>query len=214
MKVLRFALVARLLLVVEKLLGEFMAEVNKIEIPNQSGEVVAELVVPEEWEQGTKPPRPGYLWISKFFVSPKDERVGVCLRDPAKKTYHYLEAQQNPFLELLRRPAHELSEDEFLSVHLMLEQVGWPGRFKRDYAKTVEFESTNVLEIQGLWLQENIRARGIIVDTTFDGDNFVQEAWFVAPPEVFDDFADEADQIFASLQWSQSAVKEAETASA
>lgn len=191
-----------------------MAEVNKIIIPNQDGKGIAEITVPEEWEEGTKPPRPGYLWISKFFISPKDEKAGICLRDPAKKTYHYLEAQQNPFLELLRRPAHDLTEEEFLSVHLMLEQVGWPGRFKRDYAKTVAFESTNVLEIQGMWLQENIRSRGIIVDTTFDSGNYVQEVWFVAPPEVFDDFQDDIDKAFASLKWTESEVKEAETASA
>ncbi len=182
-----------------------MSEVNKIEIPNQNGEIVAELTMPEDWETGIKPPRPGYLWISKFFTSHKDERVGVCLRDPAKKTYHYLETQKNPFLELLRRPPHELNDDEFLAVHLLLEQVGWPGRFKRDYAKTVGLDSGNVLEIQGLWVQENIKARGIIVDVTLDSGNFVQEVWFVAPPEVFEDFIEDAEQIFGSLKWSQNA---------
>ena len=191
-----------------------MTDLNKIIIPNQDGNKIAELSVPEEWETGTKPPRPGYLWIAKFFVSPKDERAGICLRDPAKKTYHYLDAQENPFLELLRRPAHELTEDEFQTVHLMLEQVGWPGRFKRDYAKTVSHDSTNVLEIQGIWIQENLKSRGMILDATFDSGNFVQEVWFVAPPEIFEDFQDEIDQTFASLTWIESEVKEAETASA
>lgn len=178
-----------------------MDEVNKIEIPNQYGTSIGELTIPEEWQRGTRPPRPGYLWISKFFVSPRDERVGVCLRDPAKKTFHYLSAQENPFLQLLRKPAHDLTEDEFLSVHLMLEQVGWPGRFKRDWAKTVHHEPSNVLEVQGIWLQENIKARGLILDTTFDSGNFVQEVWFVAPPEVFEEYVPDAERILSSFSW-------------
>lgn len=178
-----------------------MEQEHKITIPNQFGTPIAELAVPEDWNSGTKPPRPGYLWISKFYISDRDERVGVCLRDPAKKTYNYLSAQQNPLLQLLRRPAHELNEEEFLSVHLLLEQVGWPGRFRRDWARTVAHGETNVLEVQGLWLQENTKSRGLIVDTTFDSGNYVQEVWFVAPPELFDEYALEADRIFSSFEW-------------
>lgn len=54
-------------------------------------------------------------------------------------------------------------------------------------------------------MQENIKARGIIVDVTLDSGNYVQEVWFVAPPEVFDDFIDDAEQIFGSLKWTQNA---------
>ncbi|MBZ0185087.1 MAG: hypothetical protein K8F91_02470 [Candidatus Obscuribacterales bacterium] len=178
-----------------------MTEANIIEIPNQKGNPVAKLTLPEEWERGAKPPRPGYLWISKFFVSPRDERVGIGLRAPAKKTYHYLTAQENPFLSLLRRPGHELTEEEFLSVHLLLEQVGWPGRFKKDWAKTVSYDQGTVLRVQGLWTQESVYSQGMIFDTTNDSGNYVQEAWFVAPPELFEDYVEEAEAIFESVMF-------------
>jgi|GEM_PF-1485027 len=178
-----------------------MTDANFIDITNQHGAPMARLTLPEEWEPGAKPPRPGYLWISKFFVSPRDPRVGVGVRAPAKKTYHYLTARENPFLSLLRRPGHELSEEEFLGIHLLLEQVGWPGRFKKDWAKTVSYEHGTVLRVQGLWTQESVYSQGMLVDTSFDSGHHVQEVWFVAPPEVFHDYVEDAEAIFDSINF-------------
>ncbi len=174
---------------------------NVIKIPDHKGEPVAEILLPDGWARGTKPPRPGYLFVSKFLISDRDKRIGITLREPAKKTYHFMEPQQNLFLQLLRRPAHELSETEVMNIHLLLEQVAWPAKFKRDWAKTVLFAPRNVLMIQGVWVMERIKSRGLIIDTTFDMGNFVQEIWFVAPAEIFDLYSAEADRIFNSFRW-------------
>ncbi len=178
-----------------------MDESFTIEIPNQLGVPVAELTIPEDWQKGVKPPRPGYLFFSKFLVSPRNEKVGVCLRTPAKKTYGFLSAHENPFLQLLRKPPHDLTEDEFQSIHLVLDHVGWPAKFKRDWCKTVRFNPSNVLSVQGVWTPENIKARGIIADTTFDTGTFVQEIWFVAPPDLFEEYVPFAERIFQSFTW-------------
>lgn len=172
-----------------------------LQITNNLGQIVAELDLPDGWERGKIKQRPSYLLASKFFLSDRDERVAITLREPAKKTYHFLDVQQNEFLQLLRRPAHELSEQELLNIHLLLEQVAWPAKFKRDWARTTYFPPHNVLQIQGLWVQERIKSRAIILDTTFDSDNYVQEVWFVAPAEIFDVYAAECERIFSSFRW-------------
>ncbi len=172
-----------------------------IQIPNRQNQLVATITLPEDWIAGKKPARPAYLQMQKFFVSPRDERAGICLRSPGKKTYDYLSSQENPFLELLRKPPHPLSEQEFLGIQLLLEQASWPGRFSREQAKTTFFNPRNVLELQGLWIKENMMSRALILDTTYDTGNYVQEVWFISPPEKFHDFVWEIDQIFSSLTW-------------
>lgn len=172
-----------------------------IQIPNKQGQLVATLTLPEDWFTGTKPPRPAYLQMQKFFVSPRDERAGICLRTPGKKTYDFLSSQENPFLELLRKPPHALSEQEVQSIQLLLEQASWPARFARDQARTIFLNPRNALELQGLWINEKLKSRALILDTTYDTGNFVQEVWFISPPEKFHDFVWEIDQIFNSLTW-------------
>lgn len=179
----------------------FMEHTNVIAIPNHLGQIVAEIDLPDGWERGKKTHRPSYLLASRFFLSDRDERVAITLREPAKKTYHFMEPQHNHFLQMLRRPAHELSDDEMLTIHLLLEQAAWPAKFKRDWARTIFYPPHNILQIQGLWVQERIRSRAIILDTTFDSGNFVQEIWFVAPAEVFDVYAAECERIFSSFRW-------------
>jgi hypothetical protein len=174
---------------------------NIMQVNNNLGQVVAELDLPDGWEKGKKPHRPSYLLASKFYLSDRDERVAITLREPPKKTYHFVEPQQNEFLQLLRRPAHELSDAEMLNIHLLLEQVSWPAKFKRDWARTTYFPPHNVLQIQGLWVQERIKSRAIILDTTFDSDNYVQEIWFIAPAEIFEVYAAECERIFSSFRW-------------
>jgi hypothetical protein len=178
-----------------------MDDTDLLEIANQKGEVVAQVDLPDGWLRGKKPHRPSYLLASRFFLSDRDPRVAITLREPAKKTYHFMDAQQNLFLQLLRRPAHELSEQEILNIHLLLEQAAWPAKFKRDWARTTWLPPRNVLQLQGLWVQEKIKSRAIILDTTFDTGNFVQEIWFIAPAEVFDVYAAEAERIFSSFRW-------------
>ena len=181
--------------------GALMDYSNKLEIANHLNQIVAELDLPDGWERGKKPHRPSYLLASRFFLSDRDPRVAITLREPAKKTYDFMEPQHNHFLQLLRRPAHELGEDELLNIHLLLDQIAWPAKFKRDWARTTFYPPHNVLQIQGLWVQERIKSRAIILDTTFDSGNFVQEIWFVAPAEIFDVYAAECERIFSSFKW-------------
>ncbi|MDZ4832448.1 MAG: hypothetical protein SGJ27_01480 [Candidatus Melainabacteria bacterium] len=178
-----------------------MDQPNLLEITNNLNQVVAELDLPDGWEKGKKPTRPAYLMASRFLISYRDARVGLSLREPAKKTYDFMEPQHNHFLQLLRRPAHELSDDEMLTIALLLDQIGWPSKFKRDWARTIYSPPHNVLQIQGLWVQERIKSRAIILDTTFDSGNYVQEVWFIAPAEIFDIYASECERIFSSFRW-------------
>lgn len=178
-----------------------MDEPVKIDILNHKGIAVADLTVPELWERGKKPPRPGYLMASKFWVSPRDNRIGFTLREPAKKTYHFLTAQENPFLQLLRRPAHPLNPTEIANIHLILDQIAWPAKFQMDWAKTVQVYPSNVLQVQGVWLQENVKSRVMLIDTTFDTANLVQEVWFTGPPDRFEEYVPECDRLFGSLTW-------------
>lgn len=174
---------------------------NLLEIPNNLNQIVAEMDLPDGWDKGKKPHRPSYLMASRFLISDRDARVAITLREPAKKTYDFMEPQHNHFLQLLRRPGHELSDDEMLTIALLLDQVGWPSKFKRDWARTVFYPPHNVLQIQGLWVQERIKSRAIILDTTFDSGNYVQEIWFIAPAEIFDIYASECERIFSSFRW-------------
>lgn len=178
-----------------------METTNKIEIPNQYGQTVAEISLPDGWARGKKPPRPGYLFASKFYLSDRDARIGITLREPAKKTYQFVEPQHNEFLQLLRRPAHELGDQELLNIHLLLDQVQWPAKFKRDWARTVYIMPHNVLQIQGIWLNERLMSRAIILDTTFDQGNYVQEIWLTGPAEIWHVYAAEAERIISSFKW-------------
>ncbi|MBX9666805.1 MAG: hypothetical protein K2X93_04265 [Candidatus Obscuribacterales bacterium] len=178
-----------------------MDDSNKIDIHNQRGELVADLALPDGWERGQKPQRPSYLLASRFFLSDRDKRVAITLREPAKKTYDFMDPQQNHFLQMLRRPAHELSDTEMMNIHLLLEQAGWPAKFKRDWARTTFVPPHNILQLQGVWVAERIKSRAIILDTTFDTANYVQEVWFIAPTEIFDVYAAEAERIFSSFRW-------------
>jgi len=172
-----------------------------LQIHNNLGQVVAEMDLPDGWHRGKIPSRPSYLLASKFYISDRDQRIGITLREPPKKTYHFVEPQQNEFLSLLRRPAHEVGEQALLNISLLLEQVSWPAKFKRDWARTTYFPPHNVLQIQGTWVQERLKSRGLILDTTFDSDNYVQEVWFLAPAEIFDIYAAECERIFSSFRW-------------
>ncbi len=174
---------------------------NLLEIPNNYNQIVAELDLPDGWEKGKKPHRPSYLMASRFLINFRDPRVAITLREPAKKTYDFMEPQHNHFLQLLRRPGHDLSDDEMMTIALLLDQIGWPSKFKRDWARTTFFPPHNVLQIQGTWVQERIKSRAIILDTTFDSGNYVQEVWFIAPAEIFDIYAAECERIFSSFRW-------------
>ena len=169
---------------------------------------VAQFSLPDGWMSATAPDRPGYFWISRFYASPEQEGCGFYLRVPAKRTYFRRAATENPFLKLLSQPAHELDEEEFLAIHLLLEHVSWPARFQRDSAKTIYVEPFNVLEVEGTWLEQGLKARGIIMDTSRMSAAFVQEFWFVCDPARFEETRGMVDEVLGSIAWSQAVAQD------
>ena len=104
---------------------------------------------------------------------------------------------------VLDKPPHDLTAEELSEINLILRNQADAEYFELTDIRTEDLAGKRVLAVEGLWKESGNRSYGFILPDSEDG-LYVQEVYFCAPQEVYEEYAGAALQAFASIDWKQS----------
>lgn len=104
------------------------------------------------------------------------------------------------FLKVLSLPDHELSEEEFSSVDLVIRNASDPDYFLLSSSRTEEINGKRVLVVEGIWKKGGLVDLGLYIDSDKTG-SAVQEIHFEAPQSEYELFVDQAEKSLRTIVW-------------
>ena len=157
---------------------------------------IKSLELPKGWVRDSQPTDSGGRQIIRFH--PKGlPQVSVCtsvrhlqLSRPAAETFQVT----------LNSDFHPLIQDELDLLVEVLEEMADPVAFQITAASTGSLNDKRVLRISGRWLPSVEDTVSCIIDVRGDG-KIVQQLYYIAPAETFNDYLPAADKIFLSVKW-------------
>jgi hypothetical protein len=104
------------------------------------------------------------------------------------------------FLKVLSLPDHELTEEEFSSVDLVIRNASDPDFFLLSSSRTEEINGKRVLIVEGIWKKGGLVDMGIFIDSDKTG-SAVQEIHFEAPQSEYELFVGQAEKALKTIVW-------------
>lgn len=104
------------------------------------------------------------------------------------------------FLKVLSLPDHELTDQEFSSVDLVIRNASDPDFFLLSSSRTEELNGKRVLIVEGIWKKGGLVDLGVFIDSDKTG-SAVQEIHFEAPQSEYELFVDQAEKSLKSIVW-------------
>ena len=104
------------------------------------------------------------------------------------------------FLKVLSQPDHELSEEEFDSVDLVVRNASDPDFFLLSSSRTEEISGKRVLIVEGIWKKSDLVDLGLFIDSDKTG-SAVQEIHFEAPQSEYGLFVDQVEKSLKTIVW-------------
>ncbi|CAN5308227.1 hypothetical protein BH11CYA1_BH11CYA1_45870 [soil metagenome] len=103
------------------------------------------------------------------------------------------------FLAVLALPDHELSEEEFISVDLVVRNASDPEYFLLSSSRTETMNGKRVLLVEGIW-SSGIVDMAMFIDSDKTG-SAVQEVHYQAPEKDFGMYVEQVDSSFKTIVW-------------
>lgn len=111
------------------------------------------------------------------------------------------EAAGRNFHNILERPAHALSEGEYMSLKEVLrDKANQPEDFMVRAARTEDLNGRRVLVVEGRYTGNQNDTKHIFIDTDGSG-TAVQEIFFQAPKDKFPTYINDASRAMQTLRW-------------
>lgn len=104
------------------------------------------------------------------------------------------------FLALLNQEFHELEDEEIKAIPEVLEAMAQADVFDIAGATTGYLNGKRALTIQGHWRQDNLDAT-VILFAAEDNGCFIQQIYYVAPPEQFARHVEVLKNALQSVSW-------------
>ncbi|MCA9800957.1 MAG: hypothetical protein KC777_03170 [Cyanobacteria bacterium HKST-UBA02] len=177
---------ARMLAGHDSLIGEYMEDrpISIAQNQQPAKEVtdvgqIARLTLPDGFEKG---PRESGTSGNNLF---EEYHLGT---DADVKLYfeyrgrRMSQTSSTAFKDLLAAPEHRLKPDELEALGELLGDKKNPGSFRVDVARTQDLNGKRVLVVEGRYLQHDLQARSMYIDTDGSG-SAVQEVTFQTPAD-------------------------------
>jgi hypothetical protein len=132
----------------------------------------------------------------KEYRAPENEEV--------KLSFYYRGKRIAPggaadFLTVLALPDHELSEEEFISVDLVVRNASDPEFFVLSSSRTEMINGKRVLIVEGIW-NTGIVDMAMFIDSDKTG-SAVQEVHYQAPEKDFGRYVEQVEDSFKTIVW-------------
>jgi hypothetical protein len=106
------------------------------------------------------------------------------------------------FFDVLQGPPHDLTEQEWDSLAVLLRDREDPSEFMRFAARTADWNGRRVLVVEGRYLEIQEDNFEIFIDAVGDGRT-VQEVIYQAPTDVYNKYLRIAESSLKSIRWKQ-----------
>jgi hypothetical protein len=104
------------------------------------------------------------------------------------------------FLQVLSLPDHELSQEEFDSVDLVIRNASDPDFFLLSSSRTETINGKRVLLVEGIWKNGGLVDMGVFIDSDKTG-SAVQEVHYQAPQKDYEHFVEEVENSLKTIVW-------------
>lgn len=158
---------------------------------------IGQLQLPAGWAEAQVKRQPQALWSMREFRphASEDVRLSIFHRGgPVSDT------SAKSFREILAKPVHTLSYDEFWSMQQVLRDAALPDQFELLLAETIEVNGKKVLTVHGTWPKLKVDSYGIFIDADGMGTQ-VQEIYFFAPRDKYNSHWSAVQTSINSITW-------------
>jgi hypothetical protein len=158
---------------------------------------ISQLVLPAGWIEGD-PSESGARLLRPFNL-PGNVDVEICLYyrgGPMSDNSAEL------FANLLKEPAHTLSQHEYDLIWEVLEHASDPRAFQMEKAETIDLNGKRVLAVLGFWPASGLKSYMLMLDADGTG-RFVQEIYYSAPADLYATYLSMAQASLQSIEWLQ-----------
>jgi hypothetical protein len=104
------------------------------------------------------------------------------------------------FKVLLEQAPHLVEATQLRSVEMVLRDASEPEYFQCDSARTIFLAGKTVLQVDGLWTQNQLRSRAYFADRDGDGKT-VSEIHYLAPLSIFEQHLAEVESFLLTVSW-------------
>lgn len=165
---------------------------------------IKSLELPKGWARDSSPLESGGREVIRFHPT-GSAQIAVCT---FVRQLPLLREAAEAFLVTLNSDFHPLFQDELDLLEDVLEDMADPMAFQITEAFTGTIEDKRVLRIQGRWLKSLEDTLCYVVDVHGDG-KIVQQLYYIAPADLFNDHKASADEVFQSVKWQHTGDKPA-----
>lgn len=189
---------------IEFLRGQLELEEGGRGEPNPNPEMrnhgqIAEMTLPTGWEEAPPYRFTGGIGTRSFrnIHPPEAPNAilgfyyrGLPINEEAGKSFH----------DILQRPPHVLTQEEFKSLSEVLRDKAQAEDFISYVARTEDWNGKRVLVVEGRYAEIQEDTIELFVDARRDG-RVIQEIYFQAPKDVYLKYAKAARGAMKSIQW-------------
>lgn len=162
------------------------------------------LVVPDGWVEERVERRPMQLFSLREFHPPNRTSVRIYVY---YRGYPVSAKSGEAFEALLEKPPHDLDHEEWWSVQEVLRDAASEDAFERRRARTSDWADKHVLIVDGAWPRTDEESFGILINAADHGCQ-VQEIYYVAPTDDYQDYLPDALGAFKSIRWKEDKAQE------
>lgn len=160
---------------------------------------IAQMTLPGGWVEKPQGEQLGLTGVQSLreFHPPTDANAKLCLFFRGEPVDFYAGEQ---FATVLKCPVHELNNKEWQLLFDILGPTSDPKAFQLERAQTLDLNGKRVLVVEGIWQVYQHKAYQIYVDVDCSG-RFLQEIYFMAPKDQFEQYWGLARLCLNSIMW-------------
>lgn len=158
---------------------------------------ISKMELPPGWEEGLDEQSRQHAATYRHYhpVGEPECQIGFYYR--GRRTS---DAAGRHFLDVLNKPPHKLTRQEFDSLGDVVRDKSEPEDFQVTNVRTIDISGKVVLLVEGRYKDIQQDSKHIFIDADGSG-TAVQEIFFQAPKERFPVYAKLAEQSMKSIQW-------------
>lgn len=169
---------------------------NKMRLAVKGEGQIRQMSLPDGWIEVEKDPRPDTVHVKEFECPENSEtRIMFYYRGRRVDT-----TTGDNFVRILSIPDHELSEQEFSDIVVILNNASEPDNFEVSSCRTETINGKRVLMLEGIWKDGGVLNLGMFIDSDNTG-TAVQEVHYLAPESHYATYIEEIEQAIGAIVW-------------